>query len=149
MQLLKLAQADIPTILAFDKKHAPHPPLYHKGTISELNSFFDNKSAVCYAIYENQTMIGHVSYMEDTENIYYLDALVMHPRYRKKGVAGNVFDKIKEEIKKKGGKEIFLTVSPLNKTAISFYEKHRFRIYDSKKNVYGPGSDRFYMKLKL
>lgn len=149
MQLRRFTRADIQTIRDFDKKHAPHPPQYHIDTTRELNSFFDNKDFVCYGIYMDQKMIGQVSYVKYAENVYFLNALVIHTQHRKKGLASSVFNKVKEEIKEKGGKEIFLTVSPLNKGAASFYEKHGFKIYDTKKNVYGIGSNRLYMKLVL
>ncbi|MDP2632182.1 MAG: GNAT family N-acetyltransferase [Candidatus Curtissbacteria bacterium] len=149
MQLRKFTQGDIQTVRLFDKKHAPHPPKYHIDTTNELTSFFNKKSFVCYGLYHDRVMVGHVSYWKDTKNIYYLNALVIHTQHRKKGLASNVFNKIKEEIKEKGGKEIFLTVSPLNKDAISFYEKQGFKVYNSKTDVYSLGSDRLYMKFTL
>lgn len=50
--------------------------------------------------------------------------------------------------KQKDYKEMYLTVSPKNTPALALYLKNGFEVFDSKKDVYGPGADRLYLRKK-
>jgi ribosomal protein S18 acetylase RimI-like enzyme len=60
-----------------------------------------------------------------------------------------MLNQIIADIKKRNAQRAFLTVSPLNTGALILYLKFGFKIYDFRKDVYGPGSDRAYLQLKL
>ena len=61
---------------------------------------------------------------------FYLSIICVNDRYRRKGIGENLLKNVKIIAKKKKCKKIILNVSKYNDSAIKFYKKNGFRIYD-------------------
>ena len=155
MDLKELSKKNIQEILDLEKNHAPDTPHYSKYNEEALSFIFDNpKSCKAFGLYENSKLIGWGAYRtnwkdENVNNgIYEISSIVIHQSYRRKGLGQQMLKKIIEDIKKNQDfKEIYLTVYPQNLPPLLLYLKSNFVIYNYKKDVYGPGSDRVYLKL--
>jgi len=67
---------------------------------------------------------------------------------RKKGLGSLVLEELLSKIQtNQEYKRIYLTVSPLNASALRLYLKNSFTIYDFKKDTYGNGADRVFLEL--
>ena len=63
---------------------------------------------------------------------------------RRKGIAANLLDFIEKE--EKGLKKIYLEVSNNNNNAISFYEKHNFKLINTRLNYYSIDNKKYDAK---
>lgn len=156
MDIQQLSKKNIPDILLLEKNHAPDKPLYAKYDEKALNFIFDNpETCRAYGIFENGKLIAwgcyRTKWKDDNltqEGTYEISSVVVDSNFRRKGIGKALLNKIIDEIKNNQEfKNIYLTVSPLNLGALLLYLKNGFLIYDFKKNVYGEGADRVYLKI--
>jgi len=97
--------------------------IYHIFT-----KFFSGTSFVAE---ENQRIIGFLLgfLSQDNPEEAYIHLLCVHPNFRRNSIASNLLEKFINGVKKKKIRRISLITKPINKRAISFYEKHGFKNY--------------------
>lgn len=154
MELRELTKENIADVLLLEKNHAPEKPYYSKYDEEALNFIFDNPNT-CNAIglFDNNKLVGWGSYRTNwhrhsKENGVEISSIVINKNYRRKGLGKKILFEIIKNMKNRNVDNIYLTVSPLNIDALLLYLKNGFIIYNYKKDVYGPGSDRLYLYLK-
>ncbi len=151
MQIEKLHQVHIPQILKLEEESAPKKPLYSPYNRAALEFIFDN-SVSCGAIglFDVAQLIGwgafRTGWKEGTDNVE-ICSIVIDKDRRGQGFGRQVLQELKKIlIEDFQIYKFFLTVSPQNVAAYELYKKDGWIKYDSKKDVYGPGADRIYMK---
>jgi diamine N-acetyltransferase len=120
------------------------PAYSHSHSADKLKFLFDkmynkeemkeqiNSSVKLFYFIENLNAkkIGYFA-IEPTEKIIKLDKIYVLQNLQKTGVGSKVIDFIKEYAKKNNAQIITLNVNRKNNNAISFYQKHNFKIIDS------------------
>ena len=154
MDIRKLTSGDVDAIVALEKDHAPDPPLYARYDKEALDFIFDNPTTcAAFGIFDNGRLVGWGAYRTQWPahgnpelGAFEISSIVVDTTYRRQGIGKKLLEYIYSEIKDRiDYKKIYLTVSPKNLGALLLYLNFGFGIYDFKKDVYGPGSDRLYL----
>ncbi|TLS38235.1 GNAT family N-acetyltransferase [Pseudalkalibacillus caeni] len=91
-------------------------------------------------------LIGFISQSKKGEA--YVHFIGVHPSYRKKGLAFDLYNRFFEAVKKKGCSKVRCVTSPVNKNSIAFHKKFGFLVEPGNgksdgvsvtKNYDGPG----------
>ena len=100
----------------------------------------DNSFIYTYII--DDKVCGYLMVL-DSIDVYEILAIVTIEKYRNKGIAQELLDKIKT-------KDIFLEVRESNQVAINFYKKNKFKEISVRKNYYSePTENAIIMKLEV
>ena len=100
----------------------------------------DNSFIYTYII--DNKVCGYLMVL-DSIDIYEILAIATIEKYRSKGIAQELLDKIKT-------KDIFLEVIESNQVAINFYKKNKFKEISVRKNYYSePTENAIIMKLEV
>ena len=100
----------------------------------------DNSFIYTYII--DDKVCGYLMVL-DSIDVYEILAIATIEKYRNKGIAQELLDKIKT-------KDIFLEVRESNQVAINFYKKNRFKEISIRKNYYSePNENAIIMKLEV
>lgn len=150
----KLTTNDIKSILKLEKEAGLKRPFYANYSRKGLEYIFDNTNKCgAWGAFDNSNLIGWSAYRSDwnkdskQKGVYEMSGLVVDKAYRRKGIGLKLFNKrLKELLKKEDLKKIYATTYPLNKPLLILYLNNGFIIYDYRKDVYGKGGDRIYMK---
>lgn len=156
MELHNLSIINIKDILDLERDNAPDKPHYSKYNDEALSFIFDNpKTCKAYGLFDNKKLVAWGCYRTQwkdenvQDGVYEISSIVVNKDYRRAGLGKQILYRIIEDIKKSQNyKEIYLTVYPGNLGALLLYLNTGFVIYNYKKDVYGPGSDRVYLHLK-
>ena len=103
----------------------------------ELQPFEDfNSYLVFYIANEKDRIIGTIALKKDGEEIGILKRMYLEKKYRKKGLAQKLYNKIENYCKKNKIKYLKLSTTPQMKSAIKFYIKNGFakKSYNKKTN---------------
>ena len=149
MRIVRLNKNNISDIIEFEKEHGPDKPHYVRYIKEELEEIFDNpKACRAYGVWEDDKLIGWGAYRIKSNGAYEICSIVIDKSHRGKGLGKRMLEKLIKVIQKnQKSSNIHLTVYPDNLDALLLYLKSNFRIYDYKKNFYGPGADRLFLKL--
>jgi|GEM_PF-1263720 len=154
IKIIELSEKDINKILELESHSAPKLPMYY-GYNSEALEYqlFKNKDAKVYGAMNGEKLVGWAAYRcsekEDgtDKGVYEMCSLVVDKDYRRKGVGLKLFNKrLQGLLKKKDLVKIYATNYPKNIPIIMLYLTNGFVPYDYKKDVYGIGGDRLYVK---
>lgn len=148
MQVINLTKKDIQNILKLESISAPEKPDYVKYSEEELQDLF-NKSQTwsVFGIYSDDELVGWSSYRKKDKNLYEISSVVVDKDHRGKGLGKALLvHAAKEILNNHNGAEIYLTVYPQNLNALVLYLKNNFAVYDFKKDYYGAGADRLFLK---
>ena len=100
----------------------------------------DNSFIYAYLI--DEKVCGYLMVL-DSIDVYEILAIATIEKYRNKGIAQELLDKIKT-------KDIFLEVRESNKKAINFYKKNNFKQISIRKGYYSdPTEDAIIMKMEV
>ena len=111
---------------------------FNKGYIETLIKG-DNSFIYIYLIEDK--ICGYLMVL-DSIDVYEILAIATIEKYRNKGIAQELLDKIKT-------KDIFLEVRESNKKAINFYKKNNFKQISIRKGYYSdPTEDAIIMKME-
>ena len=100
----------------------------------------DNSFIYAYLI--DEKICGYLMVL-DSIDVYEILAIATIEKYRNKGIAQELLDKIKT-------KDIFLEVRESNKKAINFYKKNNFKQISIRKGYYSdPTEDAIIMKMEV
>ena len=100
----------------------------------------DNSFIYTYII--DDKVCGYLMVL-DSIDVYEILAIATIEKYRNKGIAQELLDKIKT-------KDIFLEVRESNQVAINFYKKNKFKEISVRKNYYSePTENAIIMKLEV
>ncbi len=156
MKIVELHRENINQILALDTNHTPKRPQYSRYSKKDIQYLFDNPDKCkCFGIFDKKKLIGYSGYRADwssygssKEGKYEICALVVHKKYRKKGLGKKLFLYTIQQLKRNvHPKEIYLSVSQYNLSALTLYLKNGFIIFDFKKKIFD-NLDRLYLKLE-
>jgi GNAT superfamily N-acetyltransferase len=149
-----LTSEDADWILEFESKHAPKLPVYYPYDREALDSYiFKNKDGKAFGAFDKDLLVGWAGYSckekagEVDKGVYEMSGLVVHSNYRRQGIGLKLFKARMEDLLSKPGlKRIYATNYPLNSPIIILYLTNGFVIYDFKKDCFGPGIDRLFLK---
>ena len=109
---------------------------------SYLNTLIKGDNSFIYVYLIDDKVCGYLMIL-DSIDVYEILAIATVEKYRNKGIAQELLDKIKT-------KDIFLEVRESNQTAINFYKKNNFKEIRIRKNYYSePTENAIIMKLEV
>ena len=109
---------------------------------SYLNTLIKGDNSFIYVYLIDDKVCGYLIIL-DSIDVYEILAIATIEKYRNKGIAQELLDKIKT-------KDIFLEVRESNQTAINFYKKNNFKEISIRKNYYSePTENAIIMKLEV
>ena len=109
---------------------------------SYLNTLIKGDNSFIYIYLIDDKVCGYLIIL-DSIDVYEILAIATVEKYRNKGIAQELLDKIKT-------KDIFLEVRESNQTAINFYKKNNFKEIRIRKNYYSePTENAIIMKLEV
>ena len=109
---------------------------------SYLNTLIKGDNSFVYVYLIENKVCGYLIIL-DSIDVYEILAIATVEKYRNKGIAQELLDKIKT-------KDIFLEVRESNQTAINFYKKNNFKEISIRKNYYSePTENAIIMKLEV
>ena len=107
-----------------------------------LDSLIKADNSFIYTYIIDNKVCGYLMVL-DSIDVYEILAIATIEKYRNKGIAQELLDKIKT-------KDIFLEVRESNQIAISFYKKNDFKEISIRKNYYSkPNENAIIMKLEV
>ena len=110
--------------------------------IDYLKTLIKNDSSFIYIYLIDNQVCGYLMVL-DSIDVYEILAIATIEKYRNKGIAQELLDKIKT-------KDIFLEVRESNQVAINFYKKNKFNQIAIRKNYYSePNENAIIMKLEV
>lgn len=153
MDIVKLGIDNIEDIIKLEERGAPAVNMYYRYDRKALTNLFSHDQGEAFGIFDKGLLVGWASYRapwndyNEEEGIYEMSSLVVDPEYRRKKIGLALFKHRLEIIKSKSDMTmIYATAHPANTPIICLYLNNGFVIYDFKKDKYGPGADRVYMK---
>ena len=109
---------------------------------SYLDTLIKGNNSFIYVYLIDDKVSGYLMVL-DSIDVYEILAIATIEKYRNKGIAQELLDKIKT-------KDIFLEVRESNQTAINFYKKNNFKEISIRKNYYSePTENAIIMKLEV
>ena len=109
---------------------------------SYLDTLIKGNNSFVYIYLIDDKVCGYLIIL-DSIDVYEILAIATIEKYRNKGIAQELLDKIKT-------KDIFLEVRESNQTAINFYKKNNFKEISIRKNYYSePTENAIIMKLEV
>ena len=109
---------------------------------SYLNTLIKGDNSFIYVYLIDDKVCGYLMIL-DSIDVYEILAIATIEKYRNKGIAQGLLDKIRI-------KNIFLEVRESNKVAINFYKKNNFKEISIRKNYYSePTENAIIMKLEV
>ena len=111
-------------------------------SIEYLKTLIKNDNSFIYIYLIDNQVCGYLMVL-DSIDVYEILAIATIEKYRNKGIAQELLDKIKT-------KDIFLEVRESNQVAINFYKKNKFKEISVRKNYYSePNENAIIMKLEV
>lgn len=101
------------------------------------------KNSIVYFIKIGEEKIGSVSYEKKSSDHFYIDGLIILPKFQGQGYGREAMQKVLTEIG--SVKRIDLVTHPQNERAIKLYESLGFKIESRKENYFGDGEPRVVM----
>ena len=109
---------------------------------SYMETLIKGDNSFIYTYIIDNKVCGYLMVL-DSIDIYEILAIATIEKYRNKGIAQELLDKIKT-------KDIFLEVRESNQVAINFYKKNKFKEISVRKNYYSePNENAIIMKLEV
>jgi [ribosomal protein S18]-alanine N-acetyltransferase len=105
-----------------------------------------------FGLFVQDELKGFIIFMRawDDPQLAYLKKVAIDKESCGKGYASYLISKTLSIIKKDGISNVVLTVAPNNLSAMHIYhEKLGFELEEYRENEYGPGRDRWFMRLRL
>ncbi len=135
-------------ILEFESQYAPGLPVYYRHSPDSLNSYiFKNKDGRAYGAFDGETLVGWAGYSLRKKGEYEMCGMIVHPGFRRRGIGLKLFQlRLDDLLKKPGAKSISATCYPANSPIIILYLTNGFVIYNFKKDYFGPGVDRLFLR---
>ena len=111
-------------------------------SIDYLKTLIKNDNSFIYIYLIDDQVCGYLMVL-DSIDVYEILAIATVEKYRNKGIAQELLDKIKT-------KDIFLEVRESNQTAINFYKKNNSKEISIRKNYYSePTENAIIIKLEV
>lgn len=109
---------------------------------SYMETLIKGDNSFIYTYIIDNKVCGYLMVL-DSIDVYEILAIATIEKYRNKGIAQELLDKIKI-------KDIFLEVRESNQVAINFYKKNNFKEISIRKNYYSePNENAIIMKLEV
>jgi [ribosomal protein S18]-alanine N-acetyltransferase len=138
-----LAEADIPTLVAWEKAERPYP--------WSTQHFLDTLTSQVQQtlIWESQGQIVGFAVLQIIEAEAYVLNIMISPHHRRTGLGVALMEKVISLCRAASAENIFLDVDPLNEGAFGLYKKIGFEPMGRRKNAYPNGEDAILMKRKI
>ncbi len=94
----------------------------------------------------NGIVVGYVVGFMASEDMGRIFSIAVDPKYRKRGIGGNLLKEIIDVFRKAGAREIILEVRSSNIRAKRFYERYKFYRTGVAENYYSNGENAILMK---
>jgi ribosomal protein S18 acetylase RimI-like enzyme len=154
INICELTSSEADNILQFESHCELKLPVYYPYDRESLDSYvFKNIDGKAFGAFDQNRLVGWSAYScREKENgidkgVYEMCGIVVDPEYRRQGIGLKLFKvRMGELLKKSSLKMIYATNYPKNVPIILMYLNNGFVIYDYKRDVYGPGGDRVYLK---
>lgn len=141
MELVKVTEKDLQTYLNLE---AQFGDLKTYSNITDPEEALEQiRKSVMYFIKIEGEKIGVVSYKNKGDGHFYIDGLIILPKFQGQGYGREVMENILVEIGPV--KRIDLVTHPKNERAIKLYESLGFKIESQKENYFGDGEPRVVM----
>lgn len=85
-----------------------------------------DKGHIMYAVMEKDKIIGYMQLEKNTEELYFLQKLVVLPEYRHLGLGKKILDFSKEQVSEWGGKKISISIIEENTVLKNWYLTYGF-----------------------
>jgi len=112
--------------------------------------FFEHFQSTSFIVEEKEELsaflIGFVSQTRPTEA--YIHFIGVHPKHRKKGIAGELYHLFFSKVQELGCNTITCITTPINEGSISFHKSLGFSV-ELRKDYAGPGQDRILFTKKI
>lgn len=134
---------DIDGIMALEQGSIAHP-----WVRDELERLISDGNKICLVMeYENKIVcyVGAETVLDECN----VGNIVTDRKYRGKGFATNLMNKLMSDLKQRGIVKVFLEVEHDNMPAIALYEKTGFTRYGQRRDYYGAGRNAVLMSLEL
>ncbi len=148
-EIRALKKADAPLLLSFLDQY--FPDFWSKQT---LEASLGDEQNLCLGLFGPQEapellafLIVHAGYDLDE-----LDLIVVHPKYRRKGLATRLFVALQSNRKQRvngSQRALDLEVSVKNASALAFYKSRGFTVQRRRKDYYGAGEDALVLRLEV
>lgn len=116
-------------------------------SLKAFEDWFDDKKTVVFAALYNEEIIGFANGSWVLDEGELLNIAVLE-KYRKNGIAGELFEKLERFFSENGVKIIYLEVRERNENAIGFYKKKGFNKNGFRKNYYRNPCDNGVLMMK-
>ncbi len=122
-----------------------------------FDDFFDYKKLFeqdkVYVVEDNDNIVGVIGYHVDKyeTNNFWLGWFYVHSDYEKKGYGEHLFEFVKEKLKNKNVKKLFVDTSSneFYKTALLRYIKYGFKLEAVIKNYYEKNEDQLILSIDI
>jgi len=122
-----------------------------------FDDFFDYKKLFekdkVYVLEDNDNIVGVIGYHVDKyeTNNFWVGWFYVHSDYEKKGYGEHLFKFVKEKLKNKNVKKLFVDTSSdeFYKTALLQYIKYGFKVEAVIKNYYGKNEDQLILSIDI
>ena len=139
MKIVNLTKNDVDSIVQLNLSCFPDG-----WNQSMLNSAFDDGRFYCIGAFDDDKLIGALSYSVSVDDAD-IESVVVIPEYRKSGVAKALVSLAIVKLELLGKQKVFLEVRKSNIPAISLYEKFEFNKISVRKRYYSDGEDAIIM----
>lgn len=144
--------------------HMPNPTFQEKEAMVTLDRQIFGEGALSFwilspllkygivlALYKKQELIGLAEFLAHyaQHDCVYIYGFGVKPQHRGQGLGKWFLWQCMDFLKTKGYKTVELTVSPTNETALKLYQKVGFHKVEELLQEYGPGQDRWLMRVNL
>lgn len=143
MTIEKLSVLDINDLSNFNQRY------FDDGwSLEMLKSAFDSGRFHLFGAKDKEIIIGYISVSQslDTADI---EGIVVHPNYRKKGVAKSLIERAINQLIDLGVQRILLEVREGNLPAISLYQSQGFSAISKRNKYYHDGENALVMMKEL
>ncbi len=86
-------------------------------------------------------IVGYISSSNTLYGVAYIQMVAVHPSHQRSGLGKKILDHKLNVLKQQGMRKVWLLVTSINLSAISFYLKQGFLIEGYLRNHTGPGLD--------
>lgn len=105
-----------------------------------------------FGVFVDKSIVGDAQFLRDWEKsgTAYLAGMAVYTKFQNKGLGTLLLQQALADLKEDNVKTVYLHVDPNNARAIHLYlNKMHFTTEEFRKNEYGLGNDRIFMKLSL
>jgi [ribosomal protein S18]-alanine N-acetyltransferase len=131
MQIRRLVYADLPQVMAIERRAFPAP-----WSLAMFVLELSKPSGVCLAAVEDKALRGYLV-CSRYDTVWHLMNVAVDPVFQRGGIGSNLLRRLFEEVAARGGEARYtLEVRQSNTAAIRLYERYGFRAVGRRRRYY-------------